>query len=563
MKKHIIRIVLSLSFGLFLFSSCEKESAEEEMRTPPTISFDNGTGIYEVKEGRTITLKPVVDNAIEPIYCWKIDGRIVGNDSTYNFTSTITGYHFLTFSVTARNGAAEEELRVEVLELAPPKVSLPIEDGFIRAVAGCDLRIEPVVQFGENATYRWLLEGLEVCTDPVYVFHSTELRDYNLTLYVANDDGETRTDAKIRVGEPPVLSITFDTDTLNVLLGNTCYLIPDIRYGTSATTYRWTVDGTPQPGATGATFSFTPAAVGNYTVAVTGADEENTATASVVVACAVAGGDYYRPKQPGSAASATVVFEFLPAPGQFVNENYTANTMPEAVAYAQGRLETGAYVSLGGFGGYIVVGFDHSVDNKTDGDGYDFAVRGNPFSGSSEPGIVWVMRDENGDGLPNDTWYELAGSETGKTTTVQQYAVTYFKPTQDRQNVRWTDNLGNAGTVDFNGYHTQDSYYPLWVNTDSYTLRGTALELRNTQDSGTGFWYNQDYDWGYADNFGQDLNLHLSGGYTSFKIENAINPDGSPAVLPYIDFVKVQVGVNGKSGWLGEISTEVLGVSEI
>jgi hypothetical protein len=562
MKKHLIRIALNLSLGLLLFSSCEKESAEETL-TPPTISFDNGTGIYEVKEGRTITLKPVVNNAIEPVYCWKIDGRIVGDDSTYNFTSTILGYHFLTFSVTARNGDAEEELRVEVLKLTPPKVSLPIVNGFIRAIAGCDLRIEPVVQFGESATYRWLLEGLEVCTDPVYVFHSTELRDYNLTLYVTNDDGETRTDAKIRVDEPPVLSITFDTDTLKVLLGNTSYLIPDIRYGTSATTYQWTVDGTPQPDATGATFSFTPAAVGNYTVAVTGSDEEYTASASVVVACAVAGGNYYRPKQPGSAASATVVFEFLPAPGQFVNENYTANTMAEAVAYAQGRLEANAYVSLGGFGGYMVVGFDHSVDNKTDGDGYDFAVRGNPFSGSSEPGIVWVMQDENGDGLPNDTWYELAGSETGKTTTVQQYAVTYYKPTSDRQNVLWTDNRGNTGTVDINGYHTQDSYYPLWVTTDSYTLRGTALELRNTQDSGTGFWYNQDYDWGYADNFGQDLNLHLPNGYTSFKIENAINPDGSPAVLPYIDFVKVQVGVNGKSGWLGEISTEVLGVSEI
>ena len=29
--------------------------------------------------------------------------------------------------------------------------------------------------------------------------------------------------------------------------------------------------------------------------------------------------------------------------------------------------------------------------------------------------------------------------------------------------------------------------------------------------------------------------------------------------MDYIDFVKVQVGVNTKSGWLGEVSTEVFG----
>ena len=43
------------------------------------------------------------------------------------------------------------------------------------------------------------------------------------------------------------------------------------------------------------------------------------------------------------------------------------------------------------------MGFDHSVDNIA---GYDLAIRGNAFDGSSEPGIVWVSRDENG----NDLW---------------------------------------------------------------------------------------------------------------------------------------------------------------
>jgi hypothetical protein len=44
-----------------------------------------------------------------------------------------------------------------------------------------------------------------------------------------------------------------------------------------------------------------------------------------------------------------------------------------------------------------------------------------------------------------------------------------------------------------------------------------------------------------------------------FKISNAIDCLGEPIELDYIDFVKVQCGVNAKSGWLGELSTEVLG----
>ena len=225
------------------------------------------------------------------------------------------------------------------------------------------------------------------------------------------------------------------------------------------------------------------------------------------------------------------------------------------------------YVSLGGFGGYIVVGFDHSVDN--DGD-YNLAITGNAFDGSSEPGIVWVMQDENGDGLPNDTWYELKGSEYGKAETDQDYAVTYYRPEAPGMPVTWTDNRGNTGTVDYLGsFHRQDYYYPAWVEEDSYTLRGTCLKARNYDASGNGtYWVNPAYDWGYADNFSStdrltdDDNYNAAPADNHFRIGDAVTFDGKPADLRYIDFVKVQVGVNAQSGWLGEVSTEVFDVKD-
>ncbi|BDW75230.1 hypothetical protein BFINE_10250 [Bacteroides finegoldii DSM 17565] len=153
------------------------------------------------------------------------------------------------------------------------------------------------------------------------------------------------------------------------------------------------------------------------------------------------------------------------------------------------------HVSLGSFGGYIIVGFDHSIPNS--GNQYDFCVQGNAFDGSSEPGIVWVMQDINGNGLPDDEWYELKGSEAGKEETIQNFEVTYYRPEGKKMDVQWISSDGRNGWVDYlSAYHTQDYYYPAWISENSYTLTGTCLAARNTQDSQTGYWDNQSYDWG-------------------------------------------------------------------
>jgi len=275
--------------------------------------------------------------------------------------------------------------------------------------------------------------------------------------------------------------------------------------------------------------------------------------------------EHYRPRTESSVAEAQKVWEYTPAPGQFINELKTSGftgeelTAEAAVAYAERRMSEGRFVSLGGFGGYIVVGFDHSVDNAG---GYDFAVEGNSFDGSSEPGIVWVMQDENGDGKPNDTWYELRGSESGKPTTIQNYAVTYYRPAEPQSPVKWSDSEGVEGEIDYVGaHHSQDYYYPAWIATDSYTLSGTRLEARNYDKSGNGtMWVQPAYDWGYADNQSSVDFISRNGAFNLFDIDNAMDTWGNAAEIEYIDFVKVQCGVNAKSGHLGELSTEVFSV---
>ena len=121
------------------------------------------------------------------------------------------------------------------------------------------------------------------------------------------------------------------------------------------------------------------------------------------------------------------VWEYMPAPGQFVDtlpeyeEGDDANDMRLKAEEAIAENARGM-ISLGGWGGYVVFGFDHMVLNVPGAK--DLLVLGNTFTNSSEPGIVMVSVDANGNGKPDDEWYELAGSEYNSDKTDQHYTVT-------------------------------------------------------------------------------------------------------------------------------------------
>lgn len=262
----------------------------------------------------------------------------------------------------------------------------------------------------------------------------------------------------------------------------------------------------------------------------------------------------------------TNVLEYTPAPGQFINNPMTSGfngsevTPQAACDYARERLERNYFVSLGGFGGYIVVGFDKPVINSGD---YDIAIAGNPFEGSSEPGIVWVMQDENGNGEPDDTWYELAGSEYGKDGVLDDYSVTYHRATYPKQPIRWEDSLGNSGEIAHLEAHPHGSYYPAWIREDCYTLHGTRLAPR-THFNGT-IWIQEGFDWGYVDNENTTDLMRGTGAaagleFNRFRLSDAVTANGESANLTQADFVKVQTALNSQSGGLGENSTEVFAI---
>lgn len=252
-----------------------------------------------------------------------------------------------------------------------------------------------------------------------------------------------------------------------------------------------------------------------------------------------------RPVTPESSMYVSRLFEYNPAPGQFINTSLGDSKGAEGIIGKKGM------VSLGSWGGNIVLGFDHTVLNVADKE--DIIVYGNPMANFAEPGIVWVMQDENNNGKPDDTWYEVAGSEFGKTGYKRNYSVTYSRPTPDTAPIPWKDSDGNTGFVATNNFHKQ-SYFPLWVTGNEYTLTGSILPSVNIDMTNPGYITSAPFAWGYADN--------LTGG-DKIDISNAVDKNGKKVVLAGIDFVKIQTAIQANMGWLGELSTEIIGVADM
>lgn len=271
---------------------------------------------------------------------------------------------------------------------------------------------------------------------------------------------------------------------------------------------------------------------------------------------------------------ATRMISFTPAPGQFMSEVWAQ----PGVDYALG--ENGTGVSLGGFGGSIVLGFDRPIINHPQNPyGIDFLVKGNSFSGSeygawTEPAAVQVMQDKNANGLPDDgEWYELAGSDYYLSTTRKNIVMTYYNPKHDgRATIPWLTNDGTIGAMITNQFH-EHSFYPADAgfdcNYDSLTVTGNMIVGCTNLSKPSYVENHRGQLFGYADNRGfsnMDINNvvnpydYSKNVQDGFDLNWAVDKDGNHVALDSVHFVRIYTAINQDGGWLGELSSEILGV---
>jgi hypothetical protein len=301
-------------------------------------------------------------------------------------------------------------------------------------------------------------------------------------------------------------------------------------------TYSWQVSGgsfSSPASATGEFYSFTPTAAGTSTVTVE-----------------VTGNNYITGQPIAKTATTQVVCYVPPATGSPAVAG-TGSHNKVFLHHAPGQYATGGSGygwSLGSFGGYEVWKVNHQNI---------YYIRGNPFNGWNEPGVIWIQEDRNGDGIPNEMWYELKGSEDyvpqAQRLLNRRYAVTYIdahgvEDVSGNQRIYWADCRGRSGLWG-SFWNTQ------WP--ERITFTGTLIkDPGNRVPKGS---YVADY-WGYVDvsgpaaGHGPPGDIHLP---SEFPIHRAIRADGSAITLTDVRFIKVHTAIFCRDRTFGDISTEI------
>lgn len=244
----------------------------------------------------------------------------------------------------------------------------------------------------------------------------------------------------------------------------------------------------------------------------------------------------------------TSIYDFNPAPGAFANDFYKAGyTKEDVMRIALGRINetsVGYPIDLGGFGGSIVVGFDHTIVNISGEK--DLRIYGGTLTDKADPpapGLIYVAYDKNGNGKPDDDeWYEIIGSQHTKENTVKNFKVTYHKPADgkpvvisgpndpflDREHLLCENNKGE--TYYLPRSKGKKEYYPLWASQNSVAYEGLKLDVNflPARAGQTTLWNYNAPEWGYANAVNPDID-----------IDWAVDKNGKKANLPGINFIKI------------------------
>ncbi len=269
---------------------------------------------------------------------------------------------------------------------------------------------------------------------------------------------------------------------------------------------------------------------------------------------------------------ATRVLEYTPAPGQHVALaafNNPMRALGPPVGGGTSAADNSKLVTLGGFGGSITLGFDHTIldqpptaTNPTGADlivfGNAFWAGGNPDLRWAEPGIIEVSRDDNGNGLADDTWYVIRGSHLPQ-VPMDAYSTVTFESGAVRSGFRIQDGafLGASPVLQNPLGGGEQGVY-------GYADCAPTMALGDFDGDGTPDRDGADEAWFYTvpSNPHKTAVTLFSGGGEAVDIGDAVAADGAAPALDRIDFVRVRTGVHMVRGVFGETSTEISGVAE-
>lgn len=292
----------------------------------------------------------------------------------------------------------------------------------------------------------------------------------------------------------------------------------------------------------------------------------------------------------GESPFATVVVEYAPAPGQFVNQEAFADPNV-ALGPPQGggtyAPNNGSIVTLGGFGGTIVLAFDHRVDDDPrNAYGMDAIVYGNATWISRNPQRHWaecvtieISLDANGNRQADDLWYLIPGSHIPNPQSAL-HAMTWDDDPSDLQypptHSDWIP-VGRTGQWTTEAYAlpaptfaadvvVNPSVNPFLEGIFGYAEYSPTLLLGDTNADNViddpSATPEEFYTWP-DDPLTVGMSANAGGG-DAFDIRWAVDPtSGVPADLPGFDFIRLTTAVAFVSPNFGEKSGEIDAVADV
>ncbi len=336
--------------------------------------------------------------------------------------------------------------------------------------------------------------------------------------------------------------------------------------------FAWTVKGPNDTEATdagnGSTLNFIKLETGEYEVSLTVTDDSGISMASASKVNVEMEKDEYSPFLSEVIDLGLAPYSSVGAGNPFFGMTDTKKSAMETISKQINKdfSTSNTGLSLGPLGGYIVFKFDHTVMNVSGLRDFRIGSYANNMSYPA-PGIVYVAFDANQNGQPDeDEWYEIAGSEYGKTTTLSNLTVIYNRPDnflttasmgkEVNDYITYTIN-GVSGALSSGSMSNTIPVWPYWLRESdegkTITFTGVTQLPSNTQMNGMFPGATQWYDYGYVSNSDPKDEVR-----SSFDIDWAVDKDGKPVHLPGVDFVKVQTAtMMYAGGFYGNLKTSL------
>ena len=297
--------------------------------------------------------------------------------------------------------------------------------------------------------------------------------------------------------------------------------------------------------------------------------------------------------------------DYRPATGQFVNNsayNDPNRALGAPIGGGTSTQNSAKVVSLGSFGGQIILAFDHDVlDEPANPFGVDAIVFSNTFWPSGDPNLhatetahIEIMPELNGNGIPgddpNEQWYLIPGPNLASGSwRTKSWPDANFPPA-------WYPSISsfpNRPASYQTGAYELDLYYQIVAGYVGVVINPSLLDGDPNTDDVEGIW-------GYAEytptlkhgdrngdntvgGFGDDANIPAdifyttpddpfkvgvttgSGGGDGFDIAWAVDPNNAwqPANLTAFRYIRITTAAEKFFPAIGEMSPEIGAVADV